>query len=238
MFDSPLASGILRRAVDQNRVTIKIHNIRDYAHDKHHSVDDYPYGGGSGMVFKPEPVFEAVERVRQSIQEEQGISDPAIALLTPQGRLFSQEMALNLSRRACLMLICGHYEGVDERIAEHLATEAISIGDYVLSGGEVAAMVVADAVVRLIPGVLGSPESPIEESHTMGLLEYPQYTRPEEYRGWAVPDVLLSGNHALIAKWRREQSIARTAKQRPDMLENASLTVKEREFIKQLQESG
>ena len=238
MFDSPLASGILRRAVDQNRVTIKIHNIRDYAHDKHHSVDDYPYGGGSGMVFKPEPVFEAVERVRQSIQEEQGISDPAIALLTPQGRLFSQEMALNLSRRSCLMLICGHYEGVDERIAEHLATEAISIGDYVLSGGEVAAMVVADAVVRLIPGVLGSPESPIEESHTMGLLEYPQYTRPEEYRGWAVPDVLLSGNHALIAKWRREQSIARTAKQRPDMLENASLTVKEREFIKQLQESG
>ena len=238
MFDSPLASGILRRAVDQNRVTIKIHNIRDYAHDKHHSVDDYPYGGGSGMVFKPEPVFEAVERVRQSIQEEQGISDPAIALLTPQGQLFSQEMALNLSRRSCLMLICGHYEGVDERIAEHLATEAISIGDYVLSGGEVAAMVVADAVVRLIPGVLGSPESPIEESHTMGLLEYPQYTRPEEYRGWAVPDVLLSGNHALIAKWRREQSIARTAKQRPDMLENASLTVKEREFIKQLQESG
>ena len=238
MFDSPLASGILRRAVDQNRVTIKIHNIRDYAHDKHHSVDDYPYGGGSGMVFKPEPVFEAVERVRQSIQEEQGISDPAIALLTPQGRLFSQEMALNLSRRSCLMLICGHYEGVDERIAEHLGTEAMSIGDYVLSGGEVAAMVVADAVVRLIPGVLGSPESPIEESHTMGLLEYPQYTRPEEYRGWAVPDVLLSGNHALIAKWRREQSIARTAKQRPDMLENASLTVKEREFIKQLQESG
>ncbi len=238
MFDSPLASGILRRAVDQNRVTIKIHNIRDYAHDKHHSVDDYPYGGGSGMVFKPEPVFEAVERVRQSIQEEQGISDPAIALLTPQGQLFSQEMALNLSRRSCLMLICGHYEGVDERIAEHLATDAISIGDYVLSGGEVAAMVVADAVVRLIPGVLGSPESPIEESHTMGLLEYPQYTRPEEYRGWAVPDVLLSGNHALIAKWRREQSIARTAKQRPDMLENASLTVKEREFIKQLQESG
>ena len=238
MFDSPLASGILRRAVDQNRVTIKIHNIRDYAHDKHHSVDDYPYGGGSGMVFKPEPVFEAVERVRQSIQEERGISDPAIALLTPQGRLFSQQMALNLSRRSCLMLICGHYEGVDERIAEHLATEAISIGDYVLSGGEVAAMVVADAVVRLIPGVLGSPESPIEESHTMGLLEYPQYTRPEEYRGWAVPDVLLSGNHALIAKWRREQSIARTAKQRPDMLENASLTVKEREFIKQLQESG
>lgn len=238
MFASPLASGILKRAVDQNLVTVNVRNIRDYAHDKHHSVDDYPYGGGSGMVFKPEPVFEAVETVRESIREEQGISDPAIALLTPQGRSFSQEMALNLSHRSCLMLICGHYEGVDERIAEHLATDTISIGDYVLSGGEVPAMVVADAVVRLIPGVLGSPESPLEESHTMGLLEYPQYTRPEEYRGWTVPDVLLSGNHALIAKWRREQSIARTARRRPDMLENANLTARERELIKQLQESG
>ncbi len=238
MFDSPLASGIMRRAVDQNRITVRVHNIRDYAHDKHHSVDDYPYGGGSGMVFKPEPVFEAVETVSENIREEHGISDPAIALLTPQGRLFSQEMALSLSRRSCLMLICGHYEGVDERIAEHLATDTISIGDYVLSGGEVPAMVVADAVVRLIPGVLGSPESPLEESHTMGLLEYPQYTRPEEYRGWSVPDVLLSGNHALIAKWRRGQSIARTARWRPDLLENANLTAKEREFVKQLQESG
>ncbi len=238
MFDSPLGTGIFRRAADAGLVSINVHNIRDYAHDRHHSVDDYPYGGGAGMVFKPEPVFEAVETVRERIRETDGITEPAVVLLTPQGRLLSQEMALGLSRQSCLMLICGHYEGVDERIAEYLATDTASIGDYVLSGGEVPAMVVADAVVRLIPGVLGSPESSLDESHTTGLLEYPHYTRPPEYRGRAVPDVLLSGNHARIAKWRREQSIIRTARRRPDMLEKADLTAKEREFIKQLQESG
>ncbi len=238
MFESPLASGIFRRAVDSGLVKINVHNIRDYTHDRHHTVDDYPYGGGAGMVFKPEPVFEAVETIRARVEESDGIKAPPVVLLTPQGDLLSQEIAERLSRGPCLMLVCGHYEGVDERIAEHLATTAISIGDYVMSGGEIPAMVVADAVIRLIPGVLGSAESPVDESHTTGLLEYPQYTRPPEYRGWAVPEVLLSGNHALIAKWRREQSLTRTAKRRPDMLERATLTAKEREFVRQLQESG
>jgi len=238
MFDSPLASGIFRRAIDAGLVKISVHNIRDYTHDRHHTVDDYPYGGGAGMVFKPEPVFEAVETVRTQVEESDGIKAPPIVLLTPQGSLLSQEIVEQLSREPCLMLICGHYEGVDERIAEHLASTAISIGDYVMSGGEIPAMVVADAVIRLIPGVLGSAESPLDESHTTGLLEYPQYTRPPEYRGWAVPEVLLSGNHALIAKWRRDQSLTRTAKRRPDMLERAGLTAKEREFVRQLQESG
>ena len=237
MFDSPLASGIFKRAVEHGLVKINVHNIRDYAHDKHHTTDDYPYGGGAGMVFKPEPVFEAVETVRSEAKESEGINAPPIVLLTPQGQLLSQEMVLELSHNPCLMLICGHYEGVDERIAEHLATMSLSIGDYVVSGGELPAMAVADAVVRLIPGVLGSAESPLDESHTTGLLEYPQYTRPPEYRGWAVPEVLLSGNHASIAKWRREQSIIRTTKRRPDMLGRADLSVKEREFARQLQES-
>jgi tRNA (guanine37-N1)-methyltransferase len=235
MFDSPCNAGILKRAADQGLVSIKVHNIRDYAHDRHHTVDDSPYGGGPGMIFKPEPVFEAVETVRSAALPGEGIAAPRIVLLTPRGRLLAQDVALELSREACLMLICGHYEGVDERIPEHLATTSISIGDYVLSGGELAAMVVTDAVVRLIPGVLGSADSPVEESHTSGLLEYPQYTRPPEYRGWSVPEVLLSGNHAAIRQWRREQSIVRTLTQRPDMLDKATLTSKERDAIRQLQ---
>ena len=238
MFESPLASGIFKRAVDAGLVEMNVHNIRDYTHDRHHTVDDYPYGGGAGMVFKPEPVFEAVETVRSKIKGTGDAVEPLVVLLTPQGRLLSQDMALEMSRRQSLMLICGHYEGVDERVAEHLATTTISIGDYVLSGGELPAMAVADAVVRLIPGVLGSTASPLDESHTTGLLEYPHYTRPPEYRGWAVPDVLLSGNHAVIARWRREQSIARTLRRRPDMLQQANLTAEEREFVRQLQESA
>jgi tRNA (guanine37-N1)-methyltransferase len=233
MFDSPLGSGILKRAVDQGLLEFEVHNIRDYTHDKHHTTDDYPYGGGAGMVFKPEPVFEAVETVRGQITGDDPAGIPVI-LLTPQGRLFSQDVALELSRRPHLMLICGHYEGVDERIAEHLATDAVSIGDYVLSGGELAAMVVADAVARLIPGVLGSAMSPLDESHTTGLLEYPHYTRPPEFRGWTVPDVLLSGNHGEISKWRRKQAIVRTFKRRPDMLENVELSPKEEDYVEAL----
>ncbi len=217
MFVGPFDSSILKRAAEQGIVDIKIHNIRDYTHDRHHTVDDYAYGGGAGMVMKPEPVFEAVETVRSQASEMAG-KKLSIILLTPQGRLFSQPVANSLAQYDWLMLICGHYEGVDERIREHLVTDEISIGDYVLTGGEIAAMVVVDAVVRLLPGVLGSGESLINESHTGGLLEYPQYTRPEVFRGWAVPEILLSGNHGEIEKWRREQAVKRTAERRPDLL--------------------
>ncbi len=227
MFASPLSQSIIKRARERGLVDVVVHNIRDYSHDKHRTVDDYPYGGGPGMVLKPEPIFEAVEAVRQEIGE----GEVPIILLSPQGRLFSQSVAQELAQHSNLMLICGHYEGVDERVCEYLATDEISIGDYVLSGGEVAALVVVDAVVRLIPGVLGSEESIRSDSHSDGLLEYPQYTRPQVYRGWPVPDVLLSGNHAEIARWRRRQAILRTAKRRPDLLEKANLCEEERKWI-------
>lgn len=217
MFAGPLDSSIIGRAVAQGLLNFKIHNIRDYTHDKHHTTDDYAYGGGAGMVMKPEPVFEAVETVRNGAKEMEGRS-LSIILLTPQGRLFCQPVAHELAKYDWMMLICGHYEGVDERIREHLVNDEISVGDYVLTGGELAAMVLADAVVRLLPGVLGSGESLLNESHTDGLLEYPQYTRPEIYRGWKVPDVLLSGNHGEIAEWRRQQALKRTAERRPDIL--------------------
>lgn len=235
MFVSPLAGGIFRRAIEPGLVTINVHNIRDHAHDRHRSVDDYPYGGGAGMVFKPEPVFETVEAVQSAIGED--AAKTPVILLTPQGRLFTQEIAAELAAHPNLVLVCGHYEGVDERIAEHLTTDLISIGDYVLSGGELPALVVADAVVRLLPGVLGSPMSSLEESHSAGLLEYPQYTRPPVFRGWAVPEVLLSGNHAEIARWRREQSIIRTACRRPDLLTKADLSAAERESADRLRQS-
>jgi tRNA (guanine37-N1)-methyltransferase len=218
MFVSPFDSSILKRAVGQGKVNFNIHNIRDYTHDRHHTTDDYAYGGGAGMVMKPEPVFESVETVRASASEMTD-KKPSIILLTPQGRLFSQQVAAKIAQSEWLMLICGHYEGVDERIREHLVTDEISIGDYVLTGGELAAMVIADAAVRLLPGVLGSSESLLYESHTGGRLEYPQYTRPEVFRDWAVPSILLSGNHGEIAEWRRQQSLKRTVERRPDLLE-------------------
>ena len=218
MIKGPLSSSIMARAVAQGLVDFNIHNIRDYTHDKHHTTDDYAYGGGAGMVMKPDPVFEAVETVKSKAVDMEGTKF-SIILLTPQGRLFCQPVANELAKYDWLMLICGHYEGVDERIREHLVTDEISIGDYILTGGELAAMVVADAVVRLVPGVLGSGESLLNESHNSGLLEYPQYTRPEQYRGWKVPGVLLSGNHAEIARWRNEQALKRTAERRPDLLE-------------------
>jgi tRNA (guanine37-N1)-methyltransferase len=224
MFQGIFDFGIFKRAMDQKLVSLGIHNIRDYTHDKHHTVDDYPYGGGAGMVLKPEPIFEAVESVK-------GEPDTPVILLTPQGRLFSQQIAQELSQHSRLTIICGHYEGVDERVSEHVATDEISIGDYVLSGGELAAMVVVDAVVRLLPGVLGSEESPLDDSHVAGLLEYPQYTRPPVYRGWSVPEVLLSGNHAEVDKWRREQSILRTLRRRPELLDKANLSLEEKQFI-------
>jgi len=218
IFTGPLDSSILKRAVNRGLVNFNIHDIRDYTHDKHHTADDYPYGGGAGMVMKPEPVFEAVEVVK-SRAADMTDQRPAVILMTPQGRLFRQPVAKDLAEKDWLMFICGHYEGVDERIRQHLVTDEISIGDYVLTGGELAALVVADAVVRLLPGVLGSEESLLHESHTGRLLEYPQYTRPEVFRGWRVPEILLSGNHGEIARWRCEQSLKKTRERRPDLLE-------------------
>jgi tRNA (guanine37-N1)-methyltransferase len=238
MFQGPFSVGILKRAIDRGLIQVNIHNIRDYTHDKHHTVDDYAYGGGAGMVLKPEPIFEAVESIKSEVSLGQGVSQLPIILLTPQGRLFGQHIAQELSRYSHLILICGRYEGVDERVGEHLVTDEISIGDYVLGGGELAAMVVADAVARLLPGVLGSEASPLDDSHTTGLLEYPQYTRPDIYRGWAVPEVLLSGDHAQIARWRREQAILRTLKRRPELLDKANLSPGEKQLVERLKKGS
>jgi len=228
MFQSPFSTSILKRAIDRGLVSVNLHNIRDYTYDKHHTVDDYPYGGGAGMVLKPEPIFEAVE----SVKPEAG--EVPIILLSPQGRPFSQQVAQELSKYSRLILICGRYEGGDERVHSHLVTDEISIGDYVLSGGELAAMVVVEAVVRLLPGVLGSEASPLDDSHVAGLLEYPQYTRPAVFRDWSVPEVLLSGNHAQIAKWRHEQAILRTLERRPELLDKAELSKEERQLVNKL----
>jgi len=236
MFQSPLSSGLLQRAIDRKLVSVNIHDIRYYTHDKHRTVDDYPYGGGAGMLLKPEPIFEAVEALKSDLSLSQRGQELPIILLTPQGRLFSQQIAQELSQHSHLVLICGHYEGVDERVREHLVTDEISIGDYVLSGGELAAMVVIDAVVRLLPGVLGSEASPLDDSHATGLLEYPQYTRPPVYRDWAVPEVLLSGNHARIAEWHREQAIMRTLQRRPELLDKAKLCLKEEQLVERLKQ--
>ncbi|TRZ93382.1 MAG: tRNA (guanosine(37)-N1)-methyltransferase TrmD [Dehalococcoidia bacterium] len=227
MFDGLFNYSIIGRARERHLVDIRLHNIRTYTHDKHHAVDDYPYGGGAGMVLKPEPVFEAAEAIKGELESP---SVPVI-LLSPQGRLFNQEVARQLAGYQQLILICGHYEGVDERVVEHLANDEISVGDYLLSGGEVAAMVIVDCVVRLLPGVVGSEASLVEDSHTDGLLEYPQYTRPAVYRGWAVPSVLLSGNHSQIARWRRQQSLLRTAERRPDLLEKAILSKEDEKLM-------
>ncbi len=233
LFEAPFSSGIPRRAIDQGLVSIHVHNIRDFAHDRHKVVDDYPYGGGAGMVLKPEPTFEAVDAVRAEVPETDAAGTPVV-LLTPQGRLFRQQIARELSRQSHLILICGHYEGVDHRVNEHLATDEISIGDYVLTGGELPALVVMDAVIRLLPGVLGSEESALKDSHARGLLQYPQYTRPADYRGWQVPEVLLSGDHARIAEWRREQALLRTLERRPDLLGSAELDEKERALLERI----
>jgi tRNA (guanine37-N1)-methyltransferase len=214
MFEGPFGESIVARAAAAGIVEIGIHNLRDWTHDRHRTVDDKPFGGGAGMVLKPGPLFAAIEALRR----EDGLT----ILLTPQGEVFDQRLATELATRPSLLLVCGHYEGIDERVREHAVDREISIGDYVLSGGEIPAMVVADAVVRLLPGALGSDESAQDESHAAGLLEYPHYTRPAEFRGWRVPDVLLSGHHAAIAQWRREQALARTQARRPDLWEKAA----------------
>ena len=207
MFVSPFAESIVRRAIDAGLLELHTHNIRDYATDKHQITDDYAYGGGGGMVMKPEPIFAAVESVLA------GVEGVPIILMSAGGRLFTHAVARELAQHPRIALVCGHYEGVDERVREHLCTDEISIGDYVLTGGELPAMVIIDAVSRLVPGVL--PEwAPENESHANGMIEYPHYTRPAEFRGWRVPDVLLSGNHAAIARWRQEQSELRTKRRR------------------------
>jgi tRNA (guanine37-N1)-methyltransferase len=227
-FAGFLEHSIVGRAIAQGIVKIRLHNIRSFTHDKHHTVDDYPYGGGAGMVMKPEPIFEAVE----SLQAQNEGTDLKVILLTPQGRLLTQELAGNLAANSNIILICGHYEGIDERVAGSLVTDEISIGDYLLSGGEPAAMVIVDCLVRLLPGALGSNVSLAEESHVGGLLEYPQYTRPPAFRGSNVPEILLSGNHKAVADWRRQQSVLRTAARRPDLLPGASLTDAEKKLLK------
>lgn len=236
VFEPYLQASILQRASQRNLVTIRLHNIRDWTYDKHHITDDEPYGGGGGMVMKPEPVFAAVEGVLGS--------PPAypVILLTPQGRPFTQKVAFelaafdkNTTNDSRLALICGRYEGVDERIRQHLATDEISIGDFVLTGGELAALMIVDAVSRLIPGVLGDPDGAIDDSHASGLLEYPHYTRPAEFRSWGVPDTLLSGDHARIARWRREQALLRTWQRRPDLLVSAELSEQDRRFLSSLE---
>ncbi|MFL7869785.1 MAG: tRNA (guanosine(37)-N1)-methyltransferase TrmD [Anaerolineales bacterium] len=225
VFPPYLESSILLRARQRGLVSVDVHNIRDYTHDKHHMTDDTPYGGGGGMVMKPEPVFEAVEAILGP--------EPAcpVIMLTPQGRVFSQSIAEELSHYEKIALLCGRYEGMDERIREHLVTDEISIGDYVLTGGELPALILIDAVSRLLPGVLGDPDGAMDDSHATGLLEYPHYTRPPEFRGWEAPEILLSGDHGKIEQWRREQSLLRTLARRPDLLEKAKLTKSEREFL-------
>jgi tRNA (guanine37-N1)-methyltransferase len=226
MFRGPFDESIVKRAVESGIVSIHIHDLRHWAKGRHKIADDYPYGGGPGMVLKPEPVFEATDAVLEESPER-----GPIVLLTPLGGRLDHDLTLELATAQRLVLICGHYEGVDARVHEHLATHEVSIGDYVLSGGELPAMVLVDAVVRHLPGALGSPDSAGDESFVDGLLEAPPYTRPPEFRGWDVPEVLLSGHHAEVAKWRRRQNLLWTARRRPDLLTKADLTEEELEWL-------
>ena len=230
MFEGLLTESIIGRAIRSGLIKVGVHNIRDYAVDKHHLTDDMAYGGGGGMVMKPEPIFAAVESVRANE------TDARVILLTPQGRLFSHAVARELSQERRLILICGRYEGVDERVRQYLATDEISIGDYVLTGGELAAAVIMDAVCRLVPGVLGNPGSSYSDSHAEGLLEYPHYTRPSVFRGYAVPEILVSGDHPRVARWRREQALLRTKLRRPDLLAKADLSAEDRKFLDSIED--
>ena len=236
MFSGPLDESMLKRAQEDGALSVRLHDIRKYATDKHHVTDEPPYGGGGGMVMKAEPIFEAVEAVLGPSNENVGgaDADAPVILLTPQGRLFSQDIAQELALRPRIALICGRYEGVDERVRQHLATDELSIGDYVLTGGELAAMVIIDAVTRLLPGVLGDPTAPARDSHARGVLEGPHYTRPRSFRGWEVPEILLSGDHGAVARWRREQALERTFERRPDLLSDADLSGEDRAFLGRL----
>ena len=214
---APLNESMMKRAQENKIVDLRIHNLRDWTTDKHHVVDDAPFGGGQGMVMKPEPIFAGVEGLKQETSNAE-IQKPTVILMSPAGRRFDQKMASELSKESHLIIICGHYEGVDHRVIEHLVDLEVSIGDYVLTNGAIAAVVLVDAVVRLLPGALGHEHSALDDSFSAELLEGPQYTRPADFRGWKVPEVLLSGNHAEIAKWRKEQALNRTKENRPDLL--------------------
>lgn len=233
MFGPVLDASILNRAREAGVMSVSVHDLRNWTADAHRTTDDSPYGGGAGMVMKPEPFFAAVEELRCA-----GSADCAeeIILLSPQGELFSQQAGRELSSRQHLILLCGHYEGVDERVRQHLATRELSIGDYVLTGGELPAMVVIDAVARLLPGALGAEEGAETDSFSDGLLEYPHYTRPAEFRGWQVPDVLLSGHHEEIRRWRRRESLRRTRAKRPDLLRRAPLSEEDRKLLAEIEE--
>lgn len=237
MFDGVFGESIMKRAVEQGKVRLQTVNFRDFSTDKHSTVDDYPFGGGAGMLLKADPLFRAVESIRDSQQVkatydvdgslgEQSVTSGAerILLMSPQGKVFTQAMAEEFSHASRLIILCGHYEGFDDRVRQHLVTDEVSVGDYVLTGGEIAAMAIVDATVRLLPNVLGNGESLVAESHSTGILEYPQYTRPAVYRNWAVPPTLLSGNHAEIAKWRRRHALYRTWRQRPELLGTIELS--------------
>ncbi|MFD1394684.1 tRNA (guanosine(37)-N1)-methyltransferase TrmD [Kroppenstedtia eburnea] len=233
MFEGFFSSSVIGRAIEQGRVEVSLTNFRDYSTNKHRTVDDTPYGGGSGMVLKPEPLFRAVEEL---VRDEP--IRPRVLMMSPQGVPFTQLKAEELAGHDRLILLCGHYEGFDERVRQHLVDEEISIGDYVLTGGELPAMVLMDSVIRLVSGVLGNESSAETDSFSMGLLEYPQYTRPADFRGWKVPDVLLSGHHAEIDRWRRHQSLLRTWERRPELLETAELSEEDRQFLKKLKEEA
>lgn len=224
MFESPFQHSMIKRAQERGLIEIHVHDIRAYTTDNQHMTDDYPYGGGGGMVMKVEPVDRALAALNLP-------NDTDIILMTPQGERFHHRIAHELAQRNRLVLVCGHYEGVDERIRTHLVTREISVGDYILTGGELAAMVIVDAVSRLIPGVLGNPSATDNDSFASGLLEYPQYTRPSEYRGWKVPDVLLSGHHEEIKRWRRREALKRTLLRQPDLLAEVDLTPEERQWL-------
>jgi len=231
VFEPYLQTSILQRSRRSGLLDVHLHNIRDWTTDRHHVTDDEPYGGGGGMVMKPEPIFAAVEGI---------LGAPPVCpviLLTPQGRLLNQEVARQLSGEPRLGLICGRYEGVDERVRQHLADDEISIGDYVLTGGEIPALVLIDTIARLIPGAIGDPDGAQDDSHASGLLEYPHYTRPPEFRGWRVPEVLVSGDHARIARWRRQQALLRTRQRRPDLFAKAELSDQDRKFLADLEKN-
>ncbi|SEH72614.1 tRNA (Guanine37-N(1)-) methyltransferase [Halobacillus karajensis] len=232
MFDGVLQNSIMKRAQDQKAFSYQYINFRDFTENKHNKVDDYPYGGGAGLVLSPQPIFDSIEKVKQKAEKA-----PRVILLCPQGEPYSQKKAEELAEEDHLVFICGHYEGYDERIRQELVTDEISIGDYVLTGGELGAMVVIDSVVRLLPGVLGNEQSAPMDSFSSGLLEHPHYTRPADFRGRKVPNVLLSGNHAKIDEWRHYQSLKRTFERRPDLLEERKLSSKEEAWVQEWKNS-
>ena len=234
MFHGPMSESILGRAIESQYISIAIHNIRDFSSDPHKIVDDVPFGGGPGMLLKPEPIFSAVDSILSGLKSPAHPEPIPIILLSPQGRPFSQKIAEDLSQHDSLILICGRYEGVDSRVEEELATCSLSIGDYILTGGELPAMVVVDALTRLIPGVLGDKTSGKSDSFSNGLLQAPEYTRPWSYRGWDVPSILRSGNHEAIKTWKRKMAIKRTLERRPELIDETKLSPSELEFLSSL----